>query len=195
MSQSEGGEYPLPALFCKVTSHFVFVFVFWIFCIFISKVDYVDQRYVKYHRNWLSFQYSNQDSFWIHSFLLVRHFISFHFLLVYLHVLLGTITMSSQVSNNGLITNIMPWSLLAKVVLLRWPDSTCFSAQWLAYLLSRRYHLTGLCHLHHQHICFHGYHDFSQVYGCNLPVENESDPKKSQAKLILDLKLIFILSP
>ena len=29
MSQSEGGEYPLPALFCKVTSHYVCVFVFW----------------------------------------------------------------------------------------------------------------------------------------------------------------------
>ena len=146
---------------------------------------YVDQRYVKYHRNWLSFQYSNQDSFWIHSFLLVRRFISFHFLIVYIYVLLCIIKMSSQVSNRSM-ANIMTWSSLAKVVLLRWPDSTCFSAQWLAYLLSRRYHLTGLCHLHHQHICFHGYHDFSQVYGCNLPVENESDPKKSQAKLILD---------
>ena len=37
MSQSEGGEYPLPALFCKVTSHFVFVFVFWIFLYFYLK--------------------------------------------------------------------------------------------------------------------------------------------------------------
>ena len=29
MSQSEGGEYPLPALFCKVTLYFVFRFVFY----------------------------------------------------------------------------------------------------------------------------------------------------------------------
>ena len=109
MSQSEGGEYPLPALFCKVTSHYVYVFVFWK-----DIVYFVSPRMtmlIKDTSNITGTDWaSNIQIKTLFGFILscLSDVLSLFTSSLYTYVLLCIIKMSSQVSNRSM-ANIMTY--------------------------------------------------------------------------------------